>query len=132
MRKLYWFTVEFGLCKQNGIIKAYGAGLLSSYGELIHSLSDEPELRDFDPDVTAMQPYQDQTYQPVYFVSESFNDAKAKLRVYAAHIKRPFSVKYDPYTYSIELLDRPQKICHSLANVCDELHSLIDALNIIS
>ncbi|XP_015678732.1 tyrosine 3-monooxygenase [Protobothrops mucrosquamatus] len=129
---LYWFTVEFGLCKQNGIIKAYGAGLLSSYGELIHSLSDEPELRDFDPDVTAMQPYQDQTYQPVYFVSESFNDAKAKLRVYAAHIKRPFSVKYDPYTYSIELLDRPQKICHSLANVRDELHSLIDALNIIS
>uniref|UniRef100_A0A670XRH7 Tyrosine 3-monooxygenase n=1 Tax=Pseudonaja textilis TaxID=8673 RepID=A0A670XRH7_PSETE len=130
--QLYWFTVEFGLCKQNGIIKAYGAGLLSSYGELIHSLSDEPELRDFDPDMTAMQPYQDQTYQPVYFVSESFNDAKAKLRVYAAHIKRPFSVKYDPYTYSIELLDHPQKICHSLTNVRDELHSLIDALNIIS
>uniref|UniRef100_A0A8D0CEC4 Tyrosine hydroxylase n=1 Tax=Salvator merianae TaxID=96440 RepID=A0A8D0CEC4_SALMN len=129
---LYWFTVEFGLCKQNGVIKAYGAGLLSSYGELIHSLSDEPELRDFDPESTAVQPYQDQTYQPVYFVSESFSDAKAKLRAYAAHIKRPFSVKYDPYTYSIELLDNPQKIRHSLKNVCDEFHSLIDALNIIS
>uniref|UniRef100_G1KJG2 Tyrosine 3-monooxygenase n=1 Tax=Anolis carolinensis TaxID=28377 RepID=G1KJG2_ANOCA len=129
---LYWFTVEFGLCKQNGMIKAYGAGLLSSYGELIHSLSDEPELRDFDPESTAVQPYQDQTYQPVYFVSESFSDAKAKLRAYAAHIKRPFSVKYDPYTYSIELLDSPQKIHHSLENLRDELHSLIDALNIIS
>ncbi|KAH0620966.1 hypothetical protein JD844_021904 [Phrynosoma platyrhinos] len=129
---LYWFTVEFGLCKQNGIIKAYGAGLLSSYGELIHSLSDEPELRDFDPDSTAVQPYQDQTYQPVYFVSDSFSDAKAKLRAYAAHIKRPFSVKYDPYTYSIELLDNPQKIHQSLENLRDELHSLIDALNIIS
>ncbi|XP_053142932.1 tyrosine 3-monooxygenase [Hemicordylus capensis] len=123
---LYWFTVEFGLCKQNGIIKAYGAGLLSSYGELMHSLSEEPELRDFDPDATAVQPYQDQTYQPVYFVSESFSDAKAKLRAYAARIKRPFSVKYDPYTYSIELLDNPQMIRQSLENclLCMEDHPI--------
>lgn len=53
-------------------------------------------------------------------------------RSYAAHIKRPFSVKYDPYTHSIELLDNPQKIHHSLENVRDELHALIDALNVIS
>lgn len=45
-----------------------------------HSLSEEPEVRPFDPDAAAVQPYQDQTYQPVYFLSDSFSDARDKLR----------------------------------------------------
>ncbi|KAJ3596088.1 hypothetical protein NHX12_002497, partial [Muraenolepis orangiensis] len=125
---LYWFTVEFGLCKQNGEIKAYGAGLLSSYGELVHSLSDEPERREFDPEAAAVEPYQDQNYQSVYFVSESFLDAKEKLRAYVAAIKRPFSVRYDPYTSSVEVLDNPLKIRGGLDSVKDDLKILTDAL----
>uniref|UniRef100_A0A8C5WKX5 Tyrosine 3-monooxygenase n=1 Tax=Leptobrachium leishanense TaxID=445787 RepID=A0A8C5WKX5_9ANUR len=129
---LYWFTVEFGLCKQDGEVKAYGAGLLSSYGELLHSLSDEPEVRPFDPDDAAIQPYQDQNYQSVYFVSESFTDAKEKLRNYAARIKRPFAVRYDPYTVSIEVLDSPGRIQNSLDQLRDELQTLTNALRILS
>uniref|UniRef100_A0A8I3NKB3 Tyrosine 3-monooxygenase n=1 Tax=Canis lupus familiaris TaxID=9615 RepID=A0A8I3NKB3_CANLF len=128
---LYWFTVEFGLCKQNGEVKAYGAGLLSSYGELLHSLSEEPEIRAFDPDAAAVQPYQDQTYQSVYFVSESFSDAKDKLRNYASRIQRPFSVKFDPYTLAIDVLDSPHAIRRSLEGVQDELHTLAHALSAI-
>nr|ACE79099.1 tyrosine 3-monooxygenase (predicted) [Sorex araneus] len=129
---LYWFTVEFGLCKQNGEVKAYGAGLLSSYGELLHCLSEEPEVRAFDPEEAAVQPYQDQTYQSVYFVSESFSDAKDKLRSYAARIQRPFSVRLDPYTLSIEVLDSPRAVRRSLGGVQDELHVLANALSAIS
>uniref|UniRef100_A0A8C2AGQ0 phenylalanine 4-monooxygenase n=1 Tax=Cyprinus carpio TaxID=7962 RepID=A0A8C2AGQ0_CYPCA len=125
---LYWFTVEFGLCKQNGTVKAYGAGLLSSYGELLYALSNEPQYKPFNPAETAVQPYQDQSYQPVYFVSESFEDAKHKLRQYSSTIQKPFSIRYDPYTCSMEVLDEPSKIQNALAQMRDDLKILHKAL----
>jgi phenylalanine-4-hydroxylase len=44
---LYWYTVEFGLVEAEGDIKAYGAGLLSSFKEMKHAFSDEAERRPF-------------------------------------------------------------------------------------
>lgn len=75
----YWFTVEFGLCRQDGHLKAFGAGLLSSFGELQYCLSDLPQLKPFEPTITAMQKYPITEYQPLYFVAESFEDAKEKM-----------------------------------------------------
>ncbi|XP_056430528.1 tyrosine 3-monooxygenase-like [Hyla sarda] len=126
---LYWFTIEFGLCKQNGSIKAYGAGLLSSYGELSYALSNKPEVKPFDPEVTAIQSYQDNSFQPVYFVSESFEDSKAKLRQYAVKMKKPFYLRYDPFTCSVEILDSFQKVRTALCQIKDELSSLCSALD---
>lgn len=56
---------------------------------LQHALSAEPEVRAFDPDEAAVQPYQDQTYQSVYFMSESFSDARDKFRWAGAPGPRP-------------------------------------------
>ena len=72
--------MEFGLCKENGEIRAYGAGLLSSFGELLHSLSSKPEIeyRAFNPASASVQTYDDQAYQNIYYVAESFEDAKSK------------------------------------------------------
>uniref|UniRef100_A0A8C6V478 Tyrosine 3-monooxygenase n=1 Tax=Neogobius melanostomus TaxID=47308 RepID=A0A8C6V478_9GOBI len=129
---LYWFTVEFGLCKQNGTVKAYGAGLLSSYGELIYALSNEPKYKPFNPEETAVQSYQDQTYQPIYYVSESLEDAKIKIRRYAANIKRPFAVCYDPFTCRVEVLDQPSKIKTALSQMREDLKTLQHALEKLS
>ncbi|XP_040450591.1 tyrosine 3-monooxygenase-like isoform X3 [Falco naumanni] len=129
---LYWFTVEFGLCKQNGLIKAYGAGLLSSYGELTYALSNKPEYKPFDPEVTAVHPYQDQAFQPVYFVAENLEDAKAKLQNYAMKIKKPFSLHYDPFTSSVEVMNTPQKVKRALCQMKEELKNLCLALENLS
>ncbi|XP_041442210.1 tyrosine 3-monooxygenase [Xenopus laevis] len=129
LSSLYWFTVEFGLCKQKGSIKAYGAALLSSYGELLHALSNKPEHRPFDPEVMAVQPYQDASYQPVYFVSENFEDSKDKLREYAKKMKKPFSIRYDAFTRSIEVLDSLQKVKDSFSAIKADLRSLCFALD---
>lgn len=90
---IYWFTVEFGLCMEGEEVKAYGAGLLSAYGELLHALSDKCEHRPFEPSTTAVQKYQDQEYQPIYFVAESFEDAKEKFRRWVSSCRRSKNYK---------------------------------------
>ncbi|CAB4020918.1 phenylalanine hydroxylase [Paramuricea clavata] len=77
---LYWFTVEFGVCRQNGELKAYGAGLLSSFGELQYCLTDKPQFGEFDPEKIAGTEYPITEYQPKYFVADSFESAKEKVR----------------------------------------------------
>lgn len=53
-------------------------------------------------------------------------------RKYVAGIKRPFSVRFDPYTCGIEVLDNPLKIQGCLESVKDEIKVLTDALSVLS
>lgn len=125
----YWFTVEFGLCKQNGKVKAYGAGLLSSYGELEYCLSDKPEVKPFDPYVTGVQKYPITEYQPTYFLAETFEDAQQKLREFALTIPRPFAIRYDPYTQSVEILDSSAQVENLAQDIQSSMNTLTDALH---
>ncbi|MCZ4409539.1 phenylalanine 4-monooxygenase [Cryomorphaceae bacterium 1068] len=71
--RMYWFTIEFGLIRENGSLKIYGAGILSSHGETKFSLSDEPEHLEFDVAAVLEQDYDNMKIQDKYFVIESFD-----------------------------------------------------------
>uniref|UniRef100_A0A3Q3F8P1 Tryptophan 5-hydroxylase 2 n=1 Tax=Labrus bergylta TaxID=56723 RepID=A0A3Q3F8P1_9LABR len=124
----YFFTIEFGLCKQDGQLRAYGAGLLSSIGELRHALSDQACVKMFDPRLTCNQECLITTFQEVYFVSDSFEEAKEKMREFAKTIKRPFSVYYNPYTQSIDLLKDTRSIENVVQDLRSDLTTVCDAL----
>merc|ERR1712100_176550 len=125
---LYWFTVEFGLCKENGQPKAYGAGLLSSFGELEYCLTDKPEIRSFDPATTCQQPYPVTRYQPLYYMCESFEDAKRLMIDFARTLPRPFAVRYNAYTQTIEVLDNDERLALFARRLQSESSLLAEAL----
>lgn len=76
LARLYWFTVEFGLIKRPGReLRAYGAGLCSSIGEVQYALdSDVPVRKPFDPVDALRTPYRIDIYQTVYFIIQSSDD----------------------------------------------------------
>jgi phenylalanine-4-hydroxylase len=103
---VFWFTVEFGLVRQAGELRAYGAGLLSSFGELDYCLSDKPKVLPFDPAATALQKYPITEYQPVYFECESFASMTKKLKEFAASLQRSFTVELNPYASKVVVTDK--------------------------
>ncbi|KAK0142081.1 Tryptophan 5-hydroxylase [Merluccius polli] len=125
----YFFTVEFGLCKQEGMLRAYGAGLLSSISELKHALSGNASIKPFDPKVTCKQECMITTFQEVYFVSDSFEEAKAKMREFAKTIRRPFTIRYNPYTQSVDVLKDTPSINSVVEELRHELDIVGDALS---
>uniref|UniRef100_A0A3P9AZN7 tryptophan 5-monooxygenase n=1 Tax=Maylandia zebra TaxID=106582 RepID=A0A3P9AZN7_9CICH len=128
----YFFTVEFGLCKQDGRLRAYGAGLLSSVSELQHALSSSANILPFDPTVTCNQECMITTFQHVYYVADSFEEAKNKMREFAKTLRRPFTIRYDPYTQSVDVLEDTNNINSMVKDIRHELDIVEDALNRLS
>jgi monomeric phenylalanine-4-hydroxylase len=77
---LYWFTVEFGLIEEDGEIKAFGAGLLSSYGELEHAFSENVERRKFDLEEVINRSFSYSEMQSTLFVIPSYVYLKERTR----------------------------------------------------
>jgi len=78
LSRVYWFTIEFGVVREDGLVKAYGTGLLSSAGELeeMH----RAELRPLDLEAAAREKYDPTHFQPVLFCADSFDEMYASLK----------------------------------------------------
>ena len=75
LARLYWFTVEFGLIRQRGGFKSYGAGIVSSMGETPYSIdSDKADRRRFVPLDEMRTPYRIDIFQTVYYWIESLDE----------------------------------------------------------
>ena len=77
--RLYWHTVEFGLAREDGEVKILGAGLASSFGEAHFALEADVPLPRFTLPTAAACAYRSDAYQPLYFVSDSLDQAAAEL-----------------------------------------------------
>jgi phenylalanine-4-hydroxylase len=78
LSRVYWFTIEFGVLREDGKIKAYGTGLLSSAGELeeMH----QAELLPLDLEAASRREYDPTHYQSSLYCAESFDGMQGMLK----------------------------------------------------
>lgn len=91
--RLFWFTVEFGLIKEDGRLKIYGSGLISSHGEAHHCLhapegrgEGKVERRPFDLERVCETTFEIDKYQPILYVLESFEQLRDAMNSYAERV----------------------------------------------
>ena len=74
MARFFWFTIEFGLMRGKDGLKVYGSGLLSSYGEIAHSI-ESPEVQRYPIQLewAINQSFEIDHYQPLLFIVDSFD-----------------------------------------------------------
>ena len=78
LERVYWYTLEFGVAREGSDVKAYGAGLLSSFGEL-GAFESQAKLEPFDIARIAQTPYDPTSYQKVLFVAPSFTEMEKRV-----------------------------------------------------
>jgi phenylalanine-4-hydroxylase len=69
--KIFWFTIEFGVVWEHEELRAYGAGLLSSYGEIDEFRS--AEIRPLDLAEMGTLPYDITRYQPILYAADGLD-----------------------------------------------------------
>ena len=82
LQRVYWYTIEFGLLKEAGQKKLFGAGIMSSYGESKHIAEDEIEVRPYDLEKIMQTDFTTTEIQSFYFEINSFKELVDDLERY--------------------------------------------------
>ncbi|OQR69028.1 tryptophan 5-hydroxylase 1-like [Tropilaelaps mercedesae] len=104
-------------------------GLASLGASDAEVLSSSANILPFDPNVTCEAEPQITTFQKMYFYTDSFNEAKQQMREFAKTIKRPFGLRYNPYTQSVEVLSNTQRIAGLVSELKGDLCIVTNALS---
>jgi phenylalanine-4-hydroxylase len=80
LSRLFWYTVEFGLIRQNGKIKVYGSGVISSHRECTNVIDAGCEVKDFNLDDVLETPVKVDEIQKRLFAIESFDQIYAAVQ----------------------------------------------------
>ncbi|MDX2131507.1 MAG: phenylalanine 4-monooxygenase [Planctomycetota bacterium] len=103
LARLFWFTVEFGLIREDGQVKVYGSGLVSSHAESEYALKGQweraggagtpdctprevPEWRPFDLRRICETDFEIDHFQPIYYVLDSFEQLRDAMNDYAEEV----------------------------------------------
>jgi phenylalanine-4-hydroxylase len=78
--RVWWFTLEFGVVREGGELRTYGAGLLSSYGEIEEFRS--AEVVDWDIARMGVEDYDITKYQPLLFAADSMDQVFDELTAF--------------------------------------------------
>ncbi len=88
IERFYWYSIEFGLVKENGQTKILGAGIISSYGETNRIFGDDSvEIKPFNLDEILYLPFDKGALQPVYYVAENYDQLYASAEKLKAILK---------------------------------------------
>ncbi len=88
LERLYWFTVEFGLMKNQDGLRIYGAGIMSSFGESKQIFEQDMTVHDFDIESILLKPFRKDVMQTEYYAIESFEQLWKSLEEAELILKR--------------------------------------------
>ena len=87
LKRFSWFSIEFGLIEEHGEVKVFGAGILSSFGEIPHSLfSPNARRRPFVTEDVIRQDYDPSHMQVNFFIAPSFAFLRKELEGLVSHL----------------------------------------------